>query len=296
VGTPQGLWPTLDATPGASATAGPVREPGRAGRLATALPIAIGGALVMLWLLTAGSGWSSGILPSTMTQLARDTQDHAVVAYFVTDQLEDRHGFFSTASPAGLGPVDDTGTGTNPAGDPNGTTTTPSSGPDGIPPAAQLRGGIVVWKTFGGQWQAAASGYPIDSGIGSANVPASAESRSAAQALDAAGVRRLVWSDEVGGLPWAPGLLGFVTLLFVVFGPTPRTGTRWFWFWVMQAPLGVGMLAYAVDERIGLGARMDRPLAQRRRGPLGVALLIGGGLLYGALVSWFRSRGWAWPL
>ena len=54
-------------------------------------------------------------------------------------------------------------------------------------------------------------------------------------------------------------------LAHLLFGPRPRRGTRWFWFWVLGVTGGVGAAAYALYE-IG-GRRADRaPLEEDRPG------------------------------
>lgn len=60
-------------------------------------------------------------------------------------------------------------------------------------------------------------------------------------------------------------LLGGAALAHLLFGPRPRRGTRWFWFWVLGVTGGVGAVAYALYE-IG-GRRADRaPLEEDRPG------------------------------
>lgn len=80
---------------------------------------------------------------------------------------------------------------------------------------------------------------------------------------------------EVGG-PGAPiawwvsavtgGVLALGTLLLVVAGPRPVHGNRWFWFWILQAPAGLGVLAYAVYELGGRGRRRALAAPERREG------------------------------
>lgn len=41
---------------------------------------------------------------------------------------------------------------------------------------------------------------------------------------------------------------GLAALAFIVFGPRPVRGTRWYWFWIAGVPLGLGFAAYAVRE------------------------------------------------
>ena len=53
--------------------------------------------------------------------------------------------------------------------------------------------------------------------------------------------------DQDRGAPW--GLAAFALGLLVVVGnTTPTRGTRWFWFWLQWAPLGLGTVAYVVVE------------------------------------------------
>jgi hypothetical protein len=46
------------------------------------------------------------------------------------------------------------------------------------------------------------------------------------------------------------GLLVGLTLLMVLIGPRPSRGTRWFWFWLLAAPLGLAVPLFAVAERL----------------------------------------------
>ncbi|TWE11277.1 hypothetical protein [Rudaeicoccus suwonensis] len=57
------------------------------------------------------------------------------------------------------------------------------------------------------------------------------------------------------GIDWAPvGLAQLMLLLFalgaMLGGDAPRRGTRWFWFWTFNLPLGIGVLWFAVQERL----------------------------------------------
>jgi hypothetical protein len=57
----------------------------------------------------------------------------------------------------------------------------------------------------------------------------------------------------VGGTPAervhnAGALLLLVSTLVVILGPRPRRGTRWFWFWLIGGPLAVAVPVFAVAE------------------------------------------------
>lgn len=65
-------------------------------------------------------------------------------------------------------------------------------------------------------------------------------------------------SAEVSGL--VLGLLALMALLAI----RPTRGTRWFWFWVFGAPLGLGVLAHVVVECL-LPKRSSPPAEVGRR-------------------------------
>jgi hypothetical protein len=43
-------------------------------------------------------------------------------------------------------------------------------------------------------------------------------------------------------------LLATVCLLVIIFGPAPRLGTRWYWFWAALMPWGLGVLLWLARE------------------------------------------------
>ncbi|ANS77570.1 hypothetical protein SGUI_0174 [Serinicoccus hydrothermalis] len=68
-------------------------------------------------------------------------------------------------------------------------------------------------------------------------------------------------------------------LALVLFGPVPRHGNRWFWFWLIGLPAGLGVLAYAVWE-IGGWRDHRAPAPERRaRGGYGFLVMFAGGVL-----------------
>jgi hypothetical protein len=49
---------------------------------------------------------------------------------------------------------------------------------------------------------------------------------------------------------WAASCtLALICLAWILLGPAPRYGTRWYWFWTSMAPLGLGVLAWLWRER-----------------------------------------------
>ena len=91
-----------------------------------------------------------------------------------------------------------------------------------------------------------------------------------------------LWTGRVGQVALVSGLLlAGGALIHLVTGTRPRHGTRWFWFWVLGLPGGLGVLAYALWEIGGWrDHRAPTPDTVTNRGGYGVVvLLVGGGLL-----------------
>ena len=66
----------------------------------------------------------------------------------------------------------------------------------------------------------------------------------------------------------------------MILWPAPRRGNRWFWFWVIGTPLGLGVLAYAVLALLRPESPA-RPAERRWRGWVGLI----GMLLVGVAVT-----------
>ena len=104
--------------------------------------------------------------------------------------------------------------------------------------------------------------------------------------LQAAGVPEADASVFFGGLPservtQAGALLLMVSTLVVIFGPRPRRGTRWFWFWLLGLPGGIGVVGYALWEVAGLRAHRAPAPGLRSDGVYGIVVLVLGGMLAG---------------
>ena len=93
------------------------------------------------------------------------------------------------------------------------------------------------------------------------------------QAPDRGPVTNPAESAQVSGL--VTGLLALVGL-FVI---RPTRGTRWFWFWLFGAPLGLGVLAWVVLEGFHLRrhSRSGEPAREGRRLPGLFGFLMQGG-------------------
>ena len=101
-------------------------------------------------------------------------------------------------------------------------------------------------------------------------------------------------SSEDRGAPW--GLAAFALGLLLVVGNTrPTRGTRWFWFWLLGVPLGLGAVAYAVVELLLPGGpprvRDLRGGSRRRRltGWEGLVLLVASIVVVAVAASVLRD-------
>lgn len=85
-------------------------------------------------------------------------------------------------------------------------------------------------------------------------------------------------------------LLGLATLVGLLSGPAPVTGTRWFWWWlVWGVPFGLGLLYWLARERPWSTTAQPPPgplgRDPRRRWYLGIATSIVTGILGSLLVG-----------
>ena len=73
-------------------------------------------------------------------------------------------------------------------------------------------------------------------------------------------------------------------LALVVAGPVPRHGNRWFWFWLIGLPGGLGVVAYAIWELGGWRDHRAPPPERRSGGGYGFLLLLLWGML--GVIGW----------
>ncbi|WP_298886558.1 hypothetical protein [uncultured Serinicoccus sp.] len=111
--------------------------------------------------------------------------------------------------------------------------------------------------------------------------------------LVTSGLPSTVASVVPGRVGQAHGLLGLVLavsmLVHVVFGRAPVHGTRWFWFWLIGLPAGLGVLAYAIWEEGGWRDHRAPAPQQRSSGGYGFAILLLGSFVLTAgsqLLTW----------
>lgn len=235
---------------------------------------AVGGAVVVVWVLLLATVWTTGLRASSFDALRSDLASGSVRQWYAASSLDTGMLDSARAEQAGTagGVVD-------PAAEGGFAT------PDGFPD-----GGILVWRTWG------EPGWSVASPDGSIHPPASASPTEESTALvrqlrDAQVPMRPFAFSERTPLELVQIVGGLLVLARLVLGPATRVGTKWFWLWLfVGAPLALGVVAYAVTELVGLRRRPDRPPDRRFRGVFGfvagLLLTIGVGLGAGLLGSW----------
>ncbi|WJK43175.1 hypothetical protein O7608_12725 [Solwaraspora sp. WMMA2056] len=218
-------------------------------------------ALVLLWLVAAGTAWWTTPRQQSYEQARADVAAGRVMAYQWGDNWDRRPGTWFGQAPLR------------------------SSGD---------LGPLFVWRTADGRvhWtdadvfgQVALAGAVVDdegfSGPGAAAL---------ARDLRAAGLEQRVGGVQpAGSIGLGAGfVLGVVCLAVIVGGPAPATGTRWYWFWLVYlVPYGLGLLFWLAVDRPWTGTAtaplglLDGGTPRRRSGLLG----FGTGLLAAFLIS-----------
>ncbi|KNX36071.1 hypothetical protein [Luteipulveratus halotolerans] len=79
--------------------------------------------------------------------------------------------------------------------------------------------------------------------------------------------------------------LAIYTFVVIVAGERPRTGTRWYWFWLCMSPLCLGVIWFALKEKMRDPAE---PRPRRKTGLDGFGTSIGA---YVAVVIAFAALG-----
>ncbi len=125
-----------------------------------------------------------------------------------------------------------------------GSTPQPRTHPDGA---------TLVWETTDGRvhYTAPDLDLPLNQWRRAGGVGPGPDSAvaSLARQMDARGVPRGSTAALANVAFQLAGLLAVTGFLLVCVGPRPVRGTRVFWFWVGQFPLGLGALAWLATER-----------------------------------------------
>ncbi|WP_404385181.1 hypothetical protein LL946_04460 [Knoellia locipacati] len=245
------------------------------------LVVALGGAVVATVALLLVMAWPTGLRPSTFEQLRADIADGSVHQWYASEQLES-------------GPLDLLSA---PSSTVRGDLDEPMEG-GFMPPEGDPLGGILVWRTWGSPGWHVAAQTDVSSVGDDFRETATEESTALVAQLRAAQVPMRPYEFSQG-----PPLQGYVVaggllvLVLLVAGPAPRVGTRWFWFWVLlNSPVALGFVAYAVLELIGIRPRPDPPLRRRLTGVVGFFGALLAGLVLGFGAEFLRSLGIPLPL
>lgn len=269
------------ATPEQASDPGP--EPGREPAVwHTRFIIALGGAVVVVVGMLLGSAWTTGLRPSTFDQLRADLSSGTVQQWYAAERFESAPLELWRASASTI----------------RGDLESPGEG-QFLPPKGDPLGGILLWRTWGEPgWHVASLSGVTSSTSDTYSEPATEDSAALVAELRAAGVPMKPFEfGETTTLDWVQRVGGLLLLAGLVFGAAPRVGTRWFWFWVIiNAPLALGAVAYAVMELIGFGRRPDRPLDKRVPGIFGFVGAIALSFVFGVGADLLRERGVPLPM
>ncbi|CAN7307191.1 hypothetical protein [Knoellia sp. LjRoot47] len=245
------------------------------------LVVALGGAVVAVVAVLLVMSWSTGLRASTFQQLQSDIADGSVQQWYAAERFES-------------GPLD---VRQAPASTVRGDL---DEGSEGVylPPAGDPLGGILVWRTWGEPGWRVASESGVSNAADGDQEAATEVSTALVGQLRAAQVPMKPYEFSDGG--WVSGAVtfgGLALFVFLVAGPSPRVGTRWFWFWVvLTLPAASGVVAYAVLELIGLRRRPDRPLDRRISGLRGFLGSILVSMVVLAVAHTLRDNGVPLPL
>ena len=174
-----------------------------------------------------------------------------------------------------------------------------------ISPASDADDGVVDGAADGRQLTVA---YWVDAPIGGLRVldtdglgsdaPTEVAERFRAAGVPEAAAGDLYVRSPAGRTYTAGALLMALTLALVVLGPRPSRGTRWFWFWLLFAPLFLAVPLFAVAERLRPrrwpeGTEHPKGVAGRWNGLTGLAV---GVLLSLATTAALRALAGASPI
>jgi len=244
------------------------------------LVVAFGGAVVAVLAGLLVMAWSTGLRESSFEHLQADLEQGSVQQWYAAERLEDGPlGFTKAPMSTVRGDLDETTDGVY------------------LPPEGDPLGGILVWRTWGGSGWNVASESGVSGAGDQYREAATQVSTALVGQLRAAKVPMKPYEFSEGG--WLRGavILGALAVFVVLLaGPPPRAGNRWFWFWMFGLPAGLGFVAYAVVELIGLRRRPDPPMAERLSGLRGFVSSFVIGIVLILMVSVARALGVQLPM
>lgn len=147
----------------------------------------------------------------------------------------------------------------------------------GHPDSTSNTGSVLVWTTR--NWQrhytdatTVPGPFPNDAGTTSGTlISGDGSNPSPTDQVTAYVLQRTRFQSEVAWVGLAQLVL-VVVAIGAIRGAAPQRGTRWFWFWVINLPLGVGVLWYALSERL----KEPAPVNPRWNGGQGFAVSVVG--------------------
>lgn len=169
-------------------------------------------------------------------------------------------------------------------------------------PVADPHGQRLVWTTADGRMHVASLGPFHQSGgelLTGGRVSGSLQpaDRALLQRLRATGAPSTVHAPWALRSGWLIGVLALgMAAVVLVNNRRPGFGTRWYWFWVGLLPLGAGLLAWTLIERLPLALGNEPPVRSRgpSRGWRGLGWLLLGSLFLQVVVWVLRSHLGAW--
>jgi hypothetical protein len=208
------------------------------------LRLAAAGLILALWAAWALLTWQNAIRTVDVDQFHQDLASGEVLTYRLTANT--RHD--RPWPPSGIGSTD---------------FDTIALDDSGVPEDGQVADGLVYWMGSGVGRERI---VPYDAFV----TPYLDPPR---QAIEA-GVRPVVLPPDQAPTPDAGAPYGWAASALMVgalIAQKPRRATRWFWFFFLQAPLGLGAVTYAVSELAlrpsGLAMVGDQPRPRRRAWP-----------------------------
>jgi hypothetical protein len=181
--------------------------------------------LVATWLVWAGCAWWSAPRPVGPDQAERDLTAGRVVSFARVDSWGDRGPWWVSRHEEHV------------------------SG----------RGWMLAWSTTSGQVRY--TGVAVHPSVGRLTGSSSGRELTSSDDADALAAQLAVeargqdsrWSLDRGPFmtaAWAASCtLALICLGWILLGPAPRYGTRWYWFWTSMIPLGLGVLVWLRRER-----------------------------------------------
>lgn len=251
-------------------------EAGRAARRGRRpLRLVLAAAVLLAWVVHTVATWLGGYQTVPLVTLQDELASGQVTSYVVVDRASDLGGsvpWWQSTRPVDTGPLP----GASIAGDGTASEQDPAFAvvytvDDGRPRVA-----VPSWGRHGPPSTTSSS-------------PTAEETRWLQNELLTSAVDRGEASLDLGRTAWVVAVGGAAVagtvLVHILLGPVPRRGTRWFWFWMLGLPAGLGAVAYAIYEIAGWRAAAAPPTERRATGLYGLFTMIVWGVVIGVALQ-----------